>query len=174
VEQQREGKWPKVKADKQVGEWNTFHIKMMGERVTVGFNDQLTVDDAPLENYGIASARFRRPARSSCRPTAARCAPQRLHPRDQRRGSQQVLQAAGRRLQGRVQRQGPFGWTGATEAYEVKAARSKFQEGGAGTLFIDKRWPTSPCASSFKLPPGGKQRPGHPRSPLEGNRPSRA
>ncbi len=45
------GKWPKVRADKPVGEWNTFYIKMVGERVTVYFNDQLTVDNAPLENY---------------------------------------------------------------------------------------------------------------------------
>jgi Domain of Unknown Function (DUF1080) len=38
-------------ADKPVGEWNTFHIIMRGDRVTVWLNGQLVVDDVPLENY---------------------------------------------------------------------------------------------------------------------------
>jgi hypothetical protein len=45
------GKWPLVKADNPVGSWNTFHIKMVGTRVWVWFNDQLTVDGAVLDNY---------------------------------------------------------------------------------------------------------------------------
>lgn len=42
---------PLVKADKPVGEWNTFYIKMVGEKVTVKLNGQLVVDNVPLENY---------------------------------------------------------------------------------------------------------------------------
>jgi hypothetical protein len=42
---------PLVRADKPVGEWNTFYIKMVGEKVTVKLNGQLVVDDVPLENY---------------------------------------------------------------------------------------------------------------------------
>jgi hypothetical protein len=38
-------------ADKPVGEWNTFHIIMHGDKVTVHLNDQLVVDNVPLENY---------------------------------------------------------------------------------------------------------------------------
>src|SRR5262245_24680780 len=45
------GKDPLVKADNPIGEWNTFYIKMVGDRVTVKLNDQLVVDDVPLENY---------------------------------------------------------------------------------------------------------------------------
>ncbi len=45
------GKWPLVKADKPVGQWNTFHIKMVGPRVWVWFNDQLTVDNQVLDNF---------------------------------------------------------------------------------------------------------------------------
>jgi hypothetical protein len=45
------GKWPLVKADKPVGEWNTFHIRMVGQKVWVWFNDQLTVDGQVLDNY---------------------------------------------------------------------------------------------------------------------------
>jgi hypothetical protein len=42
---------PLVCADRPVGEWNTFYIKMVGERVTVKLNDQLVVDNVVLENY---------------------------------------------------------------------------------------------------------------------------
>jgi len=42
---------PLVRADKPVGEWNTFRIKMVGEKVTVWLNDQLVVDNVTLENY---------------------------------------------------------------------------------------------------------------------------
>jgi HEAT repeat protein len=38
-------------ADNPIGEWNTFRIRMIGERVTVYLNDVLVVDDVLLENY---------------------------------------------------------------------------------------------------------------------------
>jgi hypothetical protein len=48
---QKNPKDPSVKADKPIGEWNTFHIKMVGDKVTVWLNDQLVVDNVTLENY---------------------------------------------------------------------------------------------------------------------------
>jgi HEAT repeat protein len=42
---------PLVCADRPVGEWNTFYIKMAGERVTVYLNGVLVVDNVVLENY---------------------------------------------------------------------------------------------------------------------------
>ncbi len=42
---------PLVVADNPVGEWNHFHIRMVGRRVTVWLNSQLVVDEEVLENY---------------------------------------------------------------------------------------------------------------------------
>ncbi len=42
---------PLVRADNPVGEWNTFRIKMTGEKVTVYLNGIKVVDDVTLENY---------------------------------------------------------------------------------------------------------------------------
>lgn len=42
---------PLVVADNQVGEWNTFRITMVGERVNVWLNGILVVDNVVLENY---------------------------------------------------------------------------------------------------------------------------
>ena len=38
-------------ADNPLGEWNTFYIKMVGDRVTVLLNGEKVVDDVILENY---------------------------------------------------------------------------------------------------------------------------
>lgn len=42
---------PLVLADKKPGEWNTFLIRMVGEKVTIWLNDKLIVDRTKLENY---------------------------------------------------------------------------------------------------------------------------
>ncbi len=46
----KDGKDPLVKADKPVGEWNTFHIRMVGDRVTIHLNGQTVVNHSILEN----------------------------------------------------------------------------------------------------------------------------
>lgn len=42
---------PIKRADKKVGEWNTFRIIMVGEKVTIYLNGELVVDNVTLENY---------------------------------------------------------------------------------------------------------------------------
>ena len=42
---------PLVVADNRVGEWNTFHIMMKGDKVTVYLNGILVTDNIGLENY---------------------------------------------------------------------------------------------------------------------------
>ncbi|MEX0585038.1 MAG: DUF1080 domain-containing protein [Pirellulales bacterium] len=41
---------PSKRADRPIGEWNTFYIKMVGEKVTVKLNDELVVDNVVMEN----------------------------------------------------------------------------------------------------------------------------
>jgi hypothetical protein len=42
---------PAKTADKPVGEWNTFYIKMLGDKVTVKLNGETVVDNVTMENY---------------------------------------------------------------------------------------------------------------------------
>jgi hypothetical protein len=42
---------PTAKADNPVGQWNTFWIKMVGDKVWIKLNGQLVVDGVVLENY---------------------------------------------------------------------------------------------------------------------------
>ena len=48
---QKHPKDPLLVADNPVNEWNTFYIKMLGEKVTVYLNGKLVVDNVTLENY---------------------------------------------------------------------------------------------------------------------------
>jgi hypothetical protein len=45
------GRDPLVHADRPFGQWNSFRIRIVGERVTVHLNDKLVVDHARLENF---------------------------------------------------------------------------------------------------------------------------
>ena len=45
------GQLPLVNADKPFGQWNTFRIHMVGDRVTVWLNDILVTDRVVMENY---------------------------------------------------------------------------------------------------------------------------
>jgi hypothetical protein len=44
-------KMPLKKADKPVGQWNTFHITVIGDEVTIKLNGELVVDKGKLLNY---------------------------------------------------------------------------------------------------------------------------
>lgn len=48
---QKSGNRPLVKADNPIGQWNTFFIRMVGDKVTVYLNDKLVLDNVVMENY---------------------------------------------------------------------------------------------------------------------------
>ncbi len=54
-------------ADNPIGDWNTFRIIMIGEKVSVWLNGELVVDNVILENYWDRPSLSFRKARSSCR-----------------------------------------------------------------------------------------------------------
>lgn len=43
-------RFPLLKADNPIGQWNTFFIKMVGDRVTVKLNGKLVTDNVVMEN----------------------------------------------------------------------------------------------------------------------------
>jgi hypothetical protein len=48
---QKNPKDPTETADHPIGEWNTFYIKMVGDKVTVKLNGKTVVDNVVMENY---------------------------------------------------------------------------------------------------------------------------
>jgi hypothetical protein len=164
------GRWPLVKADKPVGEWNTFYIRMIGERVTVYFNDQLTVDNAPLENFWNrekpifptgpiqlqthgGEMRFRNVFIREIGPEEANSI---LQAQDQA-GFKSIFN--GKDLDG---------WIGAIDVHEVKDGAIVFTGKGGGNLFYKDPLADFAVRFEFKLPPAGNNGLII-RSPLEGN-----
>lgn len=47
---QKHPRFPLVHADKPLGEWNAFRIRMQGQKVSVWLNGQLVVDNVTFEN----------------------------------------------------------------------------------------------------------------------------
>ena len=76
------GKWPLVKADNPVGSWNTFHIKMIGSRVWVWFNDKQTVDGAGARQLLRSRPAARDGADRTPDPRLGDPVPQYLHSRN--------------------------------------------------------------------------------------------
>ena len=48
---QKHSRKPLKCADKPIGQWNTFRIKMVGQKVSVWLNGELVVDNVVLENF---------------------------------------------------------------------------------------------------------------------------
>lgn len=48
---QKNPRFPDVKGDNPAGQWNTFHIVMKGEKVTIKLNGKTVVNDVTMENY---------------------------------------------------------------------------------------------------------------------------
>jgi len=48
---QKNSKEPIALGDKPIGQWNTFWIKIVGDKVTVKLNDKLVVDNVTMENF---------------------------------------------------------------------------------------------------------------------------
>ncbi len=44
-------RFPDVKADNPIGQWNTFFIRMVGDKVTITLNGKTVVNNVTLENY---------------------------------------------------------------------------------------------------------------------------
>jgi hypothetical protein len=44
-------RFPLVRADNPIGEWNRFRIRMVGDRVSVWLNGKLVTDNVVMENY---------------------------------------------------------------------------------------------------------------------------
>jgi len=47
----KHARFPLVNADKPAGQWNTFYIKMVGDKLTVKLNGKLVTDRVVMENY---------------------------------------------------------------------------------------------------------------------------
>ncbi len=162
------GKDPLVLADKPFGEWNQLRVVMVGARVSVWLNGQMTVDHALLENYYDRSSKD--PAIKANPRPIPRTGPIQLQTHGgeirwknvflREIGSEEanrILSVHGETSEWKSIFNGKdlTGWQGPVEQYEVIDGAIYCKAGKGGTLFTVDEFSDFKVRSEIKLPPGG-------------------
>jgi hypothetical protein len=152
------GKWPLVKADNPVGQWNTFHIKMVGSRVWVWFNDKLTVDGLVLDNYFDRSKPVlpRGPIELQTHGSEIRFRNIYIKEIDNAGANQSLDKRLGENGFESIFNGKDFtGWGGPLNEYEVVDGALRCKPNQGGTIHTLEEYTDFEAKLEFKLPPGG-------------------
>ena len=162
---------PLLVADNPIGDWNTFYIKMVGERVTVYLNGLLVVDNVVMENYwDRASPIFAKgPIELQAHGTDLAFRDVYVHELN----SSELNLTATEKAEGfKALFNGVdlTGWVGNKTGYKVSNGEIVVQpkNGGHGNLFTDKEYADFNYRFEFKLTPGANNGLGI-RAPLKGD-----
>jgi len=164
------GKDPLVKADRPFGEWNSFRIRMVGERVTVVLNDKLVVDDAILHPFFDKSRPIpaRGPIQLQTHGGEIRWRNIFLREIPAEEANAILQKRDGEGFQSCFNGKDLTGWIGATANYEVRDGAIVCKPGKGGNLFLQDEYDDFIFRFEFKLPPGGNNGVGI-RAPLQGD-----
>jgi Domain of Unknown Function (DUF1080) len=151
------GKDPLVRADKPIGEWNTFRIIQVGARTTIYLNDKLVVDHAILANFWNRSLPI--PARAPIQlqthdhEVLWRNIAVREIPPDE---ANQILAKRGAEgFRSIFNGQNLAQWSGPIENYEAKDGVLRCKEHKGGTIYFNEELTDFMARVEFKLPPAG-------------------
>ena len=163
---------PLQPADNPIGEWNTFWIRMVGERVTVYLNNFLVVDNVVMENYWerdkpiYPAGQIELQAHSTplyfrniyIREITPEAEPRILSEEEVAEGF--VLLFNGSDLSG---------WLGDTVGYVAEEGKIVlYPKRGSGNLYTEKEYSDFILRFEFKLTPGANNGLGI-RAPLQGD-----
>ena len=142
------GKDPLKRMDKPFGEWNKFHIIMIGERVTVYLNNEKVVDNVVMENYFDRKIPIFEKGPIQLQTHGGEIRWKNIFIReitsDDDKGYQTLLN--GKDLSG---------WHGAVNNYEVVDGSIMCKKGKGGTLYAKEEYGDFSFRFEFQLPPGG-------------------
>jgi hypothetical protein len=151
------GKDPLVRADKPIGEWNTFRIIQVGARTTIYLNDKLIVDHAILENYWKRSLPIpdHGPIQLQTHDHEIRwrnIAVRQIPPDE----ANQILAKHGADgFRSIFNGKNLADWAGPIENYEVKDGTLRCKEHRGGTIYYNQEVSDFMARVEFKLTPGG-------------------
>ena len=151
------GRDPLVHADRPFGEWNTFRIIMVGERVSVIFNGKLVVDHARLENFWNKKLPLLRKAPIQLQTHGGEIRWRNIFireiPSDE---ANAILAKHNTKGYESVFNDKDFtGWAGPVDQYQVKDGAIVCRPGKGGTIYTKAEYGDFMARLEFKLPPGG-------------------
>ncbi|HKI38595.1 MAG TPA: DUF1080 domain-containing protein [Gemmataceae bacterium] len=151
------GKDPLVLADKPFGEWNSFRILMVGERVTVYLNDKLVVDHARLENFWDPKKALPRKGPIQLQTHGGEIRWRNMYVREiPSTEANAILREHGAKDFADVFNGKDFsGWAGPVDQYEVKDGAIVCRPNKGGTIYTSEEFSDFVARVEYKLPPGG-------------------
>lgn len=146
-------------ADKPTGEWNTFRIRMIDDRVTVYLNDGLVVENVVMENYWERNKPIYPTGQIELQAHKTPLYFRNIYIKEIPRKNDWQMLFNGKDFNG---------WTGATDNYLIEDGKIVCPEHGGGNLFTVQQFNDFILRFEFKLSPGANNGLGI-RTPLEGD-----
>jgi hypothetical protein len=162
------GKWPLVKADRPIGEWNTTRITMVGDKVTVELNGQRVVDSAPLANFFEKGKPLPASGPIQIQTHGAPMHVRNVFIKELAEGVAAVVPPAEEGFVSLFDGKSLAGWRGATQGYEVVDGELRCRKGAGGKLLTEKEFGDFTLRFDFRLTPGANNGLGI-RAPVEGD-----
>jgi hypothetical protein len=150
-------KHPLVKADKPIGEWNTFRIIQVGARTTVYLNDKLVVDHGILENYFDKKGPLfpKGPVQLQTHGNEVRWKNIYVREIGTEEANALLAKKGNDGFSSLFDGSSLAGWAGAVDNYEVVDGAIRCKQGKGGVLHTEKEYSDFAVRLEFKLPPAG-------------------
>jgi HEAT repeat protein len=159
-------------ADNFLDEWNSFHITMLGDRVTVYLNGELVTDNVILENYWDRGLPIFPEEQIELQAHGSRVAYRDIYIREIPRAKPFELSAAEKKEGFKVLFDGTnmHHWQGNTTDYTIEDGNMvvRPKDGSHGNLFTKEQFNDFVFRFEFQLTPGANNGLGI-RAPLEGD-----
>ena len=151
------GKDPLVLADKPFGQWNSFRIIMVGERVSVWLNGKLLVDHARMENYFNRKGQIPRTGPIQLQTHGGEIRWRNVFIREigTNEGNEILASKGGNDFKSAFNGKNFEGWAGPTNNYSVDHGSIQCMKGKGGTIYVNDELSDFSARMEFKLPPGG-------------------
>jgi HEAT repeat protein len=168
---QKNPKNPLTPADRPIGEWNTFYIKMTGDKVTVLLNGITVVDNEIMENYWERDKPIYPFGQIELQAHSTTLYFQNIFIRALPRAADASVPPSGRAEDGYTSLfngRDLAGWIGDTKGYRVENGVIVALPEGTGNLYTEKEYSDFDLRFEFKLTPGANNGIGI-RAPLTGD-----
>ncbi|MEO1996153.1 MAG: DUF1080 domain-containing protein, partial [Planctomycetaceae bacterium] len=150
-------RFPLARADRPVGQWNTFHLLMIGERLTVKLNGQLIFDQVVMENYWERDRPIYPTGQIELQNHGNKLWFRNISIREisDTEVNRRLAARDAKLFTTAFNGQDFSGWKGDTSAYEIRDGAILCKKGQGGNLFTARQYSDFVARLEFKLPPGG-------------------
>ncbi|MBL4886547.1 MAG: DUF1080 domain-containing protein [Planctomycetaceae bacterium] len=146
-----------VHADNPVGEWNTFYIRLVGQRLFVKLNGKVVADNIIMENYWERDKPLYRTGAIELQDHSSKVSFKDIYIREiPSNEANDILDSMNTKGFTSIFNGKDFkGWKGPTDEYEVKDGSIVCKPGKGGHIYTEKEYSNFIAKIEFKLPPAG-------------------